>query len=140
MKSNLCRGGLTPALCICYLLELYLHMLTNLVLLLLIGLQPTPILKELRDEKNVEFYFGKINGYTDKMIRRFNELLGPSPNPDLDGAFYIKETPMDPGTMMAAITSSVSRSMADSISSSSRTESKRRKFASTAFLIDCLIA
>jgi len=91
------------------------------------GLQPTPILKELRDEKKVEFYFGKINPHTDKMIRRFNELLGPSPNPDEDGAYYIKETPMDPGTMMAAITSSVSKSMADSISSSSRTESKRHE-------------
>jgi len=73
------------------------------------GLQPVTFLQSLSKQK-VRYLFGVLTNYTDKMLKRFRELLGFD---------YIRAEPMRDVTMIAVITSSVSSIISETLSQSS---------------------
>jgi hypothetical protein len=81
------------------------------------GLQPQEIIRDLK-ERNVQYFFGRINEFTDLMVRKFNELAGPP-------ASYIQNTNMTGGNMMEVVTKTVTIAFSESISSSARTDDGR---------------
>ncbi len=81
------------------------------------GLNAKTLLESLRS-KNILYSFGRINHSTDKMVRRFNELVG---------APYVTQQSVEGSTLMEKVTKSVSVSVSRSVSSSARTKDKKAK-------------
>ena len=76
------------------------------------GLQPEKILPKL-SAKNIQYFFGKINSTTDKMIEMFNEMVGKT---------YITVCDVnDASKLMDTMSVSVKLSMLSSVSSSRST-------------------
>eukprot|EP01038_Epipyxis_sp_PR26KG_P004837 gene4837-6780_t len=74
------------------------------------GLQADDILQRLKT-KNIVYFFGKISSQTDKMILKFNELVGSE---------YVQTTPLTADSMMTVTARSVGLHLSSSMSSSSR--------------------
>jgi hypothetical protein len=78
------------------------------------GLKAEDLLNAIK-AKNVQYFFGKINATTDKMINKFNAIIGGDSN-------FIISTPMTAATMISTISRSVCTSISASLSSTSRTD------------------
>lgn len=76
------------------------------------GLQPEAVLKKFAEHK-VEYYFGKLKRFTDKMIEEFNK-AAPS-------KYAIKSNSMNVDTLTSVMASSISSSLATSMSTTSHT-------------------
>jgi hypothetical protein len=78
------------------------------------GLQAIDILTSLRDQ-NVQYFFGKIQNTTDKMIARFNTLMKSE---------YVVTTPMNARNMISVLTASITSSLVTSLSTTSCVDGK----------------
>ena len=72
------------------------------------GLQARDLLTKL-DSLQIKYYFGKIKSATDKMISRFNEIIGKP---------YVTTTSMTATTMISTMSRSISASIGKSLSTS----------------------
>jgi hypothetical protein len=82
------------------------------------GLLAENLLPALRD-KNITYYFGKINSYTDKMITEFNAIMGDE---------FIKTTDCKTAaSLMTTVAKSVTTTLTASISSSATTTDRYEK-------------
>eukprot|EP01034_Spumella_vulgaris_P029794 gene29794-36896_t len=83
------------------------------------GIKAVNVLTALRT-LGVQYYFGKVTNLTDKMVKRFNEIMkGDKP--------FVVTTPLNAATMMSVVTSSVSTSMTPTLSTSARTDGEKVK-------------
>jgi len=79
--------------------------------------------------KKVDYCFGQLTHYTDKMIAVFNQHMGYE---------YVKAAPMNDTTMMEVITSSVTSLLSATLSSSSSTESSDKQVPREHTIVEAL--
>eukprot|EP01034_Spumella_vulgaris_P039414 gene39414-48708_t len=83
------------------------------------GLKADKLLKGLKDQR-VQYYFGKITDYTDKMITRFNQIMGGT-------VPFVTTTPITASTLMSVVSSSVSSSLTPTLSTTARAGGETHK-------------